>query len=157
MREEASALNEALRNVEDIVRSDVKSLTDVVDGLQQSLALSSERIDELFQNLRNSRGSTETSDSNVSPEVQALPDAPVTPPPKESDSLCRDSSIKEQNLAPKQSSSDILGKNDSGIADGKEKRHLGTDSLPCESPSPVSKPSLEVSLAEMRDSVKGEL
>jgi len=196
MREEASALNEALRNVEDIVRSDVKSLTDVVDGLQQSLALSSERIDELFQNLRNSRGSAETSDSNVSPEVQALPDAPVTPPPKESDSLCRDSSIKEQNLAPKQSSSDILGKNDSGIADGKndlciadgkndsgtvdriytkqsssdilgksdsgiadgmEKRHLGTDSLPCESPSPVSKPSLEVSLAEMRDSVKGEL
>jgi len=44
-----------LRHVEDIVRNDIKSLTEVVDSLQRGLSVSSDRIDDLFQGMKNPR------------------------------------------------------------------------------------------------------
>merc|ERR1719207_124124 len=68
---EVAELKNALRHVEDIVRGDVKSLSDVVESIQSGLSLSSGRIDDLFKNLKSTelaspqRESIEKTDSHL--------------------------------------------------------------------------------------------
>lgn len=71
IKEEVAELNTALRHVEDIVRNDVKSLADLVDSLQLGLSVSSGRIDDLFDSLRNSHNNPQNSLSNSAMEARS--------------------------------------------------------------------------------------
>jgi hypothetical protein len=156
IKEEVAEFNNALRHVEDIVRNDVKGLADIIDTLQKGLSMSTERIDDIFDNLRNNTKEQESRELVTS--ASNSPPSPLSPKSDRGSTESADAGTKTSSAPPKENEPSPDVRKPSADVSTMAKPSSPPELKPS-SPSAkfVSSSGLEVSLQAMRNSVQQEL